>query len=448
MTVVGGESHVTNVRYASVTAITGNVLTIAALAVALPAYATPASTWVALAEVDLTVSWNGTTERFRGSWRYADVAAPPAGWSAADVAEFNALHSVWSLLHQNSTLVRLDSTNAVPAATFLPAPYAENDPLASHPTTLDGDAAALGPDGGLAANTPDLTPGYPEYVGNPAAGPGMRSALASLADEESIALVAIPGHYRCHGPGGAHRPRRAPEVPLRVLDAPHAADIAGVPPHRAHYDSEYTALFYYPWIQIAHPLTGNLIEVPPSGSMLGLYAETDVDRGVFKAPANIVVANATDLVTRATKGDQEALNPEGINVIRDLRPQNRGIRVWGARTISSYSEWIMPHRLTALHLHRALHRRRHSVGRVRTEQSGPVGPGPAHDRDVPRDAVAARGPVRRQERGRLLREMRPLDDVTGRHRQRPSRRGDWHRADPAGRVRDFPHWPVHGRFEL
>jgi uncharacterized protein len=339
VTVVAGESHVTNVHYATVKSIAGNVLTLVPPVTPLPAYATPASTWVALAEVDLIVSWGGTTEAFRGSWRYVDTAAPPAGWSAADVAEFNALHSVWLMLHQGSTLVRLDSMDPVPAAAFVPTPYAENDPLSSHPTTTDGGPAALGPDGGLAANTPDLTPGFPEYVGNPGAGPGARAALASLVDEESIALVAIPGITGVTVQEALITHAETSKYRFAVLDAPHKADVAGVRSHRAHYDSQYAAL-YYPWIQIAHPLTGDLIEVPPSGSMLGIYAGTDVDRGVFKAPANIVVANANDLVTRATKGDQEVLNPEGINVIRDFRPQNRGIRVWGARTISSDPEWI------------------------------------------------------------------------------------------------------------
>src|SRR5262249_12838124 len=152
-------NHVTNVRYATVTAVTGNILTIAAPAAPLPAYATPASTWVALAEVEILVSWGTLVERFRGSWRYVDTAAPPAGWGVVDVNQCNALHSVWLALHQGSTLVRLDSALAVPPAAFLPTPYTEGDPLATHPTTLDGGPVALGPDGALAGtpNTPDLT---------------------------------------------------------------------------------------------------------------------------------------------------------------------------------------------------------------------------------------------------------------------------------------------------
>ncbi|HET7539658.1 MAG TPA: phage tail sheath subtilisin-like domain-containing protein [Polyangiaceae bacterium] len=340
VTTVNGEDHVTNVHYATVTAITGNILTIAALATALPAYATPTKTWVALAEVEILISWGTLVERFRGSWRYVDRATPPAGWSAADVDEFNALHSVWLALHQRSTLVRLDSTSDVPAAGFLPTPYAEGDPLATHPTTMDGGPVALGPDGAIAAtpNTPDLTPGFPEYVGNPAAGPGARSALASLSDESTIALVAIPGIT-----GPAVQEALITHVEnekyrFAVLDAPRTADIAQVRSHRGHYDSQYSAL-YYPWLQISDPRTGEAIEVPPSGSMLGICARVDVERGVFKAPANEVVRNATDLVTNVTRGTQEVLNPEGINVVRDFRAQNRGIRVWGARTISSDPEW-------------------------------------------------------------------------------------------------------------
>jgi phage tail sheath protein FI len=326
---VDANGHVSNYRYATVTAITGNILTIAQ---ALPAaVGGAAGTWVALAEVSVVVSWGTTTERFTGSWWLATTANKLASWSAADVNTFNVDHSVWTILNQNSTLVRLDTTVA--------PPYDPTNPLASHPTTMDGAPAFLGPDGGLAANTPDALPGYPEYVGNPGSGPGARSGLAALLDELSIALVAIPGITGVSVQGALITHAENEKYRFAVIDAPHNADIAAVRSHRAHYDSEYAAL-YWPWIQIAHPLTGNLIEVPPSGSVLGIYAGTDVTRGVFKAPANVVVANATDLHTRATMGDQEVLNPDGINVIRDFRPNNRGIRVWGARTISSDPEWI------------------------------------------------------------------------------------------------------------
>src|SRR5262249_8856090 len=69
----------------------------------------------------------------------------------------------------------------------------------------------------------------------------------------------------------------------------------------------------------------------------GIYANTDVERGVHKAPANAVVAKATGVQVLLSKGAQELLNPRGVNCIRVF--PGRGIRVWGARTISSDPLW-------------------------------------------------------------------------------------------------------------
>src|SRR5581483_11726571 len=99
-----------------------------------------------------------------------------------------------------------------------------------------------------------------------------------------------------------------------------------------NYDSKYGAL-YYPWIRVANPLgNGAGVYVPPSGHMAGLWARTDGSRGVHKAPANEIVMGAIGLEYQTTKGEQEILNPVGINCIRSF--PGRGIRVWGARTIS------------------------------------------------------------------------------------------------------------------
>jgi phage tail sheath protein FI len=331
--------QILDVHYATVTQITGNVLTIGATAVALPAYATPAETWVALAEVDVLVSWGAQVERFSGSWSFIDRTAPPAGWSATDADDFNAAHSVWLALHQRSTLVRLDSLLDVPPAAIFPTPYNPASPLDTHPTTPDGQPAALGPEAPLAIDTPDLVPGFSEYVGNAGAGPGARSGIAALVDEESISLVAVPGVTDPRIQAALLSHAEEQRYRFAVLDAPPGATIAQVRAHRGQYDSKYAAI-YYPWIQIADPISGERIFVPPAGTVLGIYGRSDGERGVHKAPANEVTRNAIELETRVSKGEQEVLNPEGINVIRDFREQNRGFRVWGARTISSDPEWI------------------------------------------------------------------------------------------------------------
>lgn len=108
----------------------------------------------------------------------------------------------------------------------------------------------------------------------------------------------------------------------------------------ANYDSQFAAL-YYPWITVANPLAGNgtpsMIKIPPSGHLAGVYARVDTERGVHKAPANEIVRGVVGLETQITKGEQDVLNPNGINCIRSF--PGRGIRVWGARTLSSDASW-------------------------------------------------------------------------------------------------------------
>ncbi len=102
---------------------------------------------------------------------------------------------------------------------------------------------------------------------------------------------------------------------------------------------------YYPWIKTAveqkndeGKVTLEKMLIPPSGAVAGIYAKSDSERGVHKAPANEVVQGVTELERTITKADQDILNPLNINCIRAF--QGRGIRVWGARTIApTGSEW-------------------------------------------------------------------------------------------------------------
>ncbi|QNU65812.1 phage tail sheath family protein [Ruminiclostridium herbifermentans] len=103
-------------------------------------------------------------------------------------------------------------------------------------------------------------------------------------------------------------------------------------------NSSYGAL-YYPWVFVNDPLTGKKKLVPPSGAVIGTYAYVDSTRGVHKAPAGTsdgYLDTAVGIERIITKGEQEILNPIGINVIRAL-PE--GICIWGARTLSSDAEW-------------------------------------------------------------------------------------------------------------
>jgi phage tail sheath protein FI len=101
-------------------------------------------------------------------------------------------------------------------------------------------------------------------------------------------------------------------------------------------DSKYAAL-YHPWVQILDPLTNLPRNVPPCGHIAGIYARVDGDRGVHKAPANVTVNGAIGLKFDIKKGEQDILNPRGVNCIRAF--QGQGIKVWGARTISRDPLW-------------------------------------------------------------------------------------------------------------
>ena len=130
---------------------------------------------------------------------------------------------------------------------------------------------------------------------------------------------------------------------MAVLDAPPDMSpqqikewLAGT----AMYDSAFASL-YYPWIKVENPTpTGAAdaeILVPPSGHIAGVWARVDETRGVWKAPANETIAGCLDVAYHVSKAEQSLLNPIGINCIRPFG--TRGIRIWGARTLSSDSDW-------------------------------------------------------------------------------------------------------------
>ena len=126
---------------------------------------------------------------------------------------------------------------------------------------------------------------------------------------------------------------------VAILDAPPNLTPQEVKKWRmdvAGFDSSYAAL-YYPWITVMDSVTNRPINIPPSGHVAGIWGRNDATRGVHKAPANEVVRGAIGLSYQTTKGEQDTLNPNGVNVIRAF--PGRGIRVWGARTLTSDPAW-------------------------------------------------------------------------------------------------------------
>jgi phage tail sheath protein FI len=209
-------------------------------------------------------------------------------------------------------------------------------PLARGRVALSGGQAAV-----QASVSPD------DYIGNAA----QRSGFAGLEAIDEITMLSVPdlmwalqrGLIDMDGLQAvqlamiAHCELMSDRV--AILDAPPGLNAQQVKDWRvdkAGYDSKFAAL-YWPWITVMDPSVGRTVLVPPSGHTAGVWARSDDTRGVHKAPANEVVRGVINLERRITKGEHDELNPAGVNCIRAF--PGRGIRIWGARTLSSDSEW-------------------------------------------------------------------------------------------------------------
>jgi phage tail sheath protein FI len=205
---------------------------------------------------------------------------------------------------------------------------------------LGPDAQGVRDDIVLAGGTDGGAPSAQDYA----------LALGQIASLEDVSIVAAPGSsaYADPVPQGVHdalighaEARRAYRI--AVLDTPPAQTPGEVRTLRGQMDSRYAAL-YFPWVVVPNPLTRpgredipREITLPPSGFVAGVYARNDIERGVHKAPANEVVRSALRFEIDVNFGQQEMLNPIGVNCLRLL--SGRGYRVWGARLTSSDPEW-------------------------------------------------------------------------------------------------------------
>ncbi len=166
-------------------------------------------------------------------------------------------------------------------------------------------------------------------------GPGTRTGLKAFEDIDDVNIVCAPGQTDPAIQDAVLSHCENMRYRFAILDSPETIEKGGVDKLPKPRDSKYGA-YYFPWVEVYDPIRGN-IYMPPSGYMAGVYARSDGERGVHKAPANEMVRGALGLKYNITRGEQDILNPKGINCIREF--PNRGIRVWGARTISSDPSW-------------------------------------------------------------------------------------------------------------
>jgi uncharacterized protein len=191
-------------------------------------------------------------------------------------------------------------------------------PEAVEATHFEGDVARRSGMGGLAAVDEVTMVVMPDIM-----------TLANNGDDAQIR--DLQGKMIAHAEMAGDR--------MAILDAPPdllPQDVLEWRMNTAGYDSKMAAL-YYPWIEVMNPLTKRPMMLPPSGHVAGVWCRVDGKRGVHKAPANEVILGANGLGFQITQAEQGQLNKVGINCVRAF--PGRGIRIWGARTLSSDPEW-------------------------------------------------------------------------------------------------------------
>lgn len=176
------------------------------------------------------------------------------------------------------------------------------------------------------------------YVSRVTDSNGIPGVLEKFEAIDEIALVAAPGitDKSTRSAIVTHCQNMGDRFAILDCDkSKKSSDVNDDKPDNTDY-----AAYYFPWIKVSDPVKKIMnpnakdeelwLSVPPSGHIAGVYARVDTQRGVHKAPANEVVLGALGLDHKISKNQQDGLNPQGINCIREL---NGNIRIWGARTI-------------------------------------------------------------------------------------------------------------------
>jgi len=267
--------------------------------------------WVRTLEIDVAISdESGATEVYRG-----------LSWNQSPTADLRR-HYAWTI-NARSRLAWVQP----PGVGSPPLPGSEASSLAGQPTTPDG--FPMKPD----------TPGSETFVDNDSTwlgvdnGPNQRSGIESLKDLSEARIIAAPGKTSQTIQLALITQCERLRYRFAILDGeqdPAGGSITSILNHRNLYDTSFAA-YYQPWVSVI--IDGQTRNLPASGYLAGVYARVDNTRGVWKAPANETVLNVTGLKTGFTTGEQDLLNPRGVNLIRQF--DTGGIRVWGARTLSS-----------------------------------------------------------------------------------------------------------------
>ncbi len=227
---------------------------------------------------------------------------------------------------EKSELIAVEHTPGEDAAIAAPLELISGDAAA--------DKAVMSFDGGSNGSLDDLSAADFKGKNN---GAGKRTGIQAFLDNDLVSIMAVPGVTDPNVQLELVAHCELLKSRFAVLDIPRdTKNVGDIEAYREIFDSTYAAL-YHPWLMVFDPLDKRNIAIPPSGSVIGIYARSDNERGVHKAPANEVVRSCVGLDCNFNKGEQDILNPKGVNLIRAL--PGMGIRVWGARTVSSDGSW-------------------------------------------------------------------------------------------------------------
>lgn len=178
-----------------------------------------------------------------------------------------------------------------------------------------------------------------DYIGDAAKKTGIYAF-----DGKPINLVAIPGITDVSVVKSLESYVDGRKDCFAIVEVPFAKGVMDAVKYKtvdANLSSPNLAL-YYPWLVISDPIgvgANPTKVVPPSGHIMGVFARTDNERGVFKTPAGVdaVVRGAIGLENTVEDADQDLLNPIGVNCVRSFAGQ--GIIVWGGRTAQQNGEF-------------------------------------------------------------------------------------------------------------
>jgi hypothetical protein len=186
-------------------------------------------------------------------------------------------------------------------------------------------------------------------------GPNHFRGLGALESRDDISLICVPDVSWLNSQTGTSEEDREKSVfavhgamvnqaerfPGRfaVLDVPNNLEGTKILSWAKKFDSSCAAA-YFPFIDIVDPVDPSgvkTVRIPPSGAVCGSIAVTDSEKGIFNAPANILLHGAVGLAERIEDAEYEMLYGAGVNLLKYF--PGKGIKIWGARTMSSDPSW-------------------------------------------------------------------------------------------------------------